>query len=141
MIIIESTEEDLKAWLYSLTLGLYEFSLTFEIFMQSIAGSLQSLCWASAAIGGVASAYFSGSLIETYGTRGVFGLTAIFPLIVSLSAILISERPVSNDQHSITSSFSRTFPTFLISSFFVTSPLLCRRKIHVHNIIYKLPYH
>ena len=29
--------------------------------MQELAGSLQSLCWASAAVGGVASAYFSGA--------------------------------------------------------------------------------
>ena len=31
--------------------------------VQSTAGSLQSLCWASSAVGGVASAYFSGSLV------------------------------------------------------------------------------
>ena len=40
------------------------------------------------------SAYFSGALIESYGTRGVFALTAVFPLIVSLSAALITEAPV-----------------------------------------------
>ena len=62
--------------------------------LQAIAGSLQSLCWASSAVGGVVSAYFSGALIESYGTRGVFALTAVFPLIVSLSAALISEAPV-----------------------------------------------
>ncbi|KAL3141007.1 hypothetical protein ABBQ32_005521 [Trebouxia sp. C0010 RCD-2024] len=61
---------------------------------QSTAGSLQSLCWASSAVGGIASAYFSGSLVEAYGPRGVFGLTALFPLIVSLSAVFISEQPV-----------------------------------------------
>lgn len=62
--------------------------------VQSTAGSLQSLCWASSAVGGIASAYFSGSLVEAYGPRGVFGLTALFPLIVSLSAVFISEQPV-----------------------------------------------
>lgn len=62
--------------------------------MQAIAGSLQSLCWGSSAVGGIASAYFSGSLIESFGTRGVFALTAIFPLIVSLTAFLITESPV-----------------------------------------------
>ena len=66
--------------------------------MQSTAGSLQSLCWASAALGGVASAYFSGSLIETWGSRGVFLLTAVFPLAVSAAAVLISEQPVSSSQ-------------------------------------------
>ena len=61
---------------------------------QSTAGSLQSLCWASSAVGGIASAYFSGSLVDAYGPRGVFGLTALFPLMVSLSAVFISEQPV-----------------------------------------------
>lgn len=36
---------------------------------QSTSGSLQSLCWGSSAIGGVMSAYFSGSLVDTYGVR------------------------------------------------------------------------
>ncbi|CAL5226019.1 g8825 [Coccomyxa viridis] len=63
---------------------------------QSTAGSLQSLCWASAALGGVASAYFSGSLIETWGPRGVFLLTAAFPLVVSAAAVLINEQPMSS---------------------------------------------
>lgn len=64
--------------------------------MQSTAGSLQSLCWASAAVGGIASAYFSGALVDAYGPRGVFGLTAVFPLMVSLSAVFISEQPVAS---------------------------------------------
>ena len=62
---------------------------------QATAGSLQSLCWAASAIGGVASAYFSGSLVEAWGPRGVFALTAVFPLIVSLAAALIDEQPVA----------------------------------------------
>ena len=62
--------------------------------IQELAGSLQSLCWASAAVGGIASAYFSGSLVESYGPRTVFGVTAIFPLIVSGAALLIAEQPV-----------------------------------------------
>jgi len=61
---------------------------------QAVAGSLQSLCWASAAIGGIASAYFSGSFIEAYGVHGVFAITAVFPLIVSLTAFLITEERV-----------------------------------------------
>lgn len=61
---------------------------------QATAGSLQSLCWASSALGGVASAYFSGSLVEAWGPRGVFALTAVFPLIVSAAAALIDEQPV-----------------------------------------------
>eukprot|EP00877_Chromochloris_zofingiensis_P007082 jgi/Chrzof1/2627/Cz11g23020.t1 len=65
---------------------------------QATAGSLQSLCWASAAVGGIASAYFSGSLVQHYGVHFVFGVTAIFPLIVSFSALLIDEQPVSQQQ-------------------------------------------
>ncbi|GLI60781.1 hypothetical protein VaNZ11_003013 [Volvox africanus] len=61
---------------------------------QSVSGSLQSFCWASAAIGGITSAYFSGSFVQEYGTRFVFGLTAFFPLAVSASSMLINERPV-----------------------------------------------
>lgn len=61
--------------------------------MQSTAGSLQSLCWGSSAIGGIISAYFSGSLVQQYGVRPVFGITALFPLIVSVSALLIAEQP------------------------------------------------
>jgi len=62
---------------------------------QAAAGSLQSLCWASASVGGVLSAYFSGSLVGDYGTHFVFGVTALFPLIVSTSALLIDEKPIS----------------------------------------------
>lgn len=66
--------------------------------LQSVAGSLQSLCWGASAVGGISSAYFSGSLVGTWGPRPVFALTAIFPLVVCLSSILISELPkVKND--------------------------------------------
>ncbi|KAH9547137.1 hypothetical protein CY35_11G019600 [Sphagnum magellanicum] len=36
---------------------------------QGTSVSLQSLCWGSSAVGGIVSAYFSGSLVETYGVR------------------------------------------------------------------------
>lgn len=32
--------------------------------------------------------------METWGPRGVFALTAAFPLVVSLAAVLIDEQPV-----------------------------------------------
>ena len=54
-------------------------------------GDLQSLCWGSAAIGGLISAYFSGSLLEFYSPRIIFKATAVFPLIISLAAFFISE--------------------------------------------------
>ena len=58
------------------------------------AGSYQSLSWGAASIGGITSAYFSGSLIEQYGVSFVFGLTAFFPLLTLGSALLISEKRV-----------------------------------------------
>lgn len=62
---------------------------------QAAAGSLQSLCWGTSALGGLLTAYFSGSLLEHVSVQVVFGITACFPLIVALVAGLISEAPVS----------------------------------------------
>ncbi len=64
---------------------------------QSTAGSLQSLCWASVSVGSVVSAYFSGSLVEAYGPRPVFLITACFPLLVAAAATAIPEVPVELD--------------------------------------------
>ncbi|MEH2166390.1 MAG: folate/biopterin family MFS transporter [Nostoc sp.] len=64
---------------------------------QAKAGSLQSLCWGASAIGGLITAYFSGLLLQYFTTRTVFGITALFPLIVSGVAWLIAESPVSQD--------------------------------------------
>lgn len=61
----------------------------------SEAGSLQSLCWGTSALGGLITAYFSGSLLEHFSTRTIFGITATFPLIVSLVAGLIVETQVT----------------------------------------------
>ncbi|GKV42444.1 hypothetical protein SLEP1_g49848 [Rubroshorea leprosula] len=61
---------------------------------QSMSGSLQSLCWGSSAFGGIVSSYFSGSLVDAYGVRFVFGLTALLPLITSAVAVLVKEQRV-----------------------------------------------
>ncbi|KAK4434037.1 Folate-biopterin transporter 1, chloroplastic [Sesamum alatum] len=61
---------------------------------QSMSGSLQSLCWGSSAFGGIVSSYFSGSLVDAYGVRFVFGLTSLLPLITSAVAVLVKEQPV-----------------------------------------------
>lgn len=58
------------------------------------AGSLQSLCWGASAIGGLITAYFSGSLLQKFDTQTVFLITATFPLIVSAVAWLITEKRV-----------------------------------------------
>ncbi len=61
---------------------------------QSDAGALQSLAWGTSALGGILTAYLGGLLLEYVGTRVVFGITATFPLIVSLVAWWIVEEPV-----------------------------------------------
>jgi len=61
----------------------------------SDAGSLQSLCWGSMAIGGVITAYFSGLLLEHVSTQTVFAITACFPLFVTAAAWLIAETQVN----------------------------------------------
>ena len=63
----------------------------------STAGTLQSLAWGSAAVGGVITAYLGGLLLEQVTTRTVFAITATFPLIVTGVALLISEEPVTEN--------------------------------------------
>ena len=58
------------------------------------AGALQSLTWACSALGGLITAYLSGLLLEHLSNQAVFGITAIFPLIVSAVAWLIVEEPI-----------------------------------------------
>jgi folate/biopterin transporter len=54
-------------------------------------GSLQSLSWGISSLGGLITAYLSGWLLQSFTTQTVFAITAIFPLIVSAVAWLISE--------------------------------------------------
>lgn len=61
---------------------------------QSAAGSLQSLCWGTSALGGLMTAYFSGSLLEQFSPSTLFAITATFPLLVSMVAGLIHETRV-----------------------------------------------
>lgn len=60
-------------------------------------GSLQSLCSAISAIGSLCTAYFSGLLLEYFTTRTVFLITALFPIITSFVAWLITEKPLHKD--------------------------------------------
>ena len=61
---------------------------------QNTAGTLQSLCWTSSSIGGIISAYFSGYLLQNYGSTFVFSLTAIIPFMISATAGLIKENKI-----------------------------------------------
>lgn len=65
-------------------------------------GSLQSVCWGAAAVGGLVTAYLSGWLLTHFSTQTVFLITAFFPLIVSIAAWFISEQPVA-EQTNLTS--------------------------------------
>jgi folate/biopterin transporter len=47
-------------------------------------------------VGGLITAYLSGSLLEQFSTQTVFAITATFPLLVSAVAWLIAEEPVSS---------------------------------------------
>ncbi|APB35266.1 folate/biopterin transporter [Gloeomargarita lithophora Alchichica-D10] len=62
---------------------------------QSQTGSLQSLCWGTSAVGGLVTAYFSGALLQHLGTRAVFGITALFPMLVSLGAFWVQETQIT----------------------------------------------
>jgi len=60
-------------------------------------GSLQSLCWASVALGGLITAYFGGLILEHFTPRTVFAIVAFLPLITSITAGLITEQPITKD--------------------------------------------
>lgn len=55
------------------------------------AGSLQSLTWGVSALGGLITAYFSGLLIQQFSNQTVFTITATFPIIIALVAVLVQE--------------------------------------------------
>ncbi|KAK9903962.1 hypothetical protein WJX75_001434 [Coccomyxa subellipsoidea] len=59
---------------------------------QATAGSLQSICWGSQAVGVLSSAYTSGWLVGWAGARPTLGVMAIFPLLMCGTAFLIKER-------------------------------------------------
>jgi folate/biopterin transporter len=65
------------------------------------AGGLQSLCWGASAIGGLLSAYFSGSLLEIMSVRSIFGITAILPFLVALTAFAMKEERVVVQNHAL----------------------------------------
>jgi folate/biopterin transporter len=64
----------------------------------AIAGGLQSLCWGSAAVGGLLSAYFSGALLEVMSIRSIFGITAVLPFMVALIALQMEEKPYVKEE-------------------------------------------
>ena len=61
------------------------------------AGSLQSLTWGCSALGGLITAYLSGSLLQYFSNNQVFLITACFPLLVVGIAGLIIEKSVTEN--------------------------------------------
>ncbi len=61
------------------------------------AGSLQAFTWAAMSVGGIASAYLSGFLLEHWGAKFVFAVTATLPLLVTMAAFAIADPPVSKN--------------------------------------------
>lgn len=66
---------------------------------QADTGSLQALCWATTALGGLITAYLSGFLLERLSIRNIFLITATFPLLVMITAILIEDAKVVMPQN------------------------------------------
>jgi len=77
-----------------------------ELGDRTVAGSLQSSCWLAQALGGLASAYFSGSLLESCGVQVVFLATAVLPLLVSIFALTLQEPPAGTLQTAAVASSS-----------------------------------
>jgi folate/biopterin transporter len=96
------------AWAATLAIALGSLSVAFsDVIVDSVvverarkespanAGALQSLSWGASSVGGLLTAYFSGSLLQHFSTQTVFAITALFPMIVALVAMLIREEPNS----------------------------------------------
>lgn len=66
---------------------------------QAETGSLQALCWATTALGGLVTAYLSGFLLEHLTIRNIFLITATFPLLVLITAIVIEDAKVAMPQN------------------------------------------
>jgi folate/biopterin transporter len=66
---------------------------------QAETGSLQALCWATTALGGLVTAYLSGFLLEHLTIRNIFLITATFPLLVLITATLIQDAKVAMPQN------------------------------------------
>ena len=59
------------------------------------AGSLQSFSWIASSVGAIISAYLSGYLLEHFGAKLVFEITAFLPLLVGIAAFAIADPPMS----------------------------------------------
>jgi folate/biopterin transporter len=58
---------------------------------QNNTSSIQTIFWVSSLLGSIISSYFSGYLLQNYGTVFVFYLSAVFPLITVVISVFIKE--------------------------------------------------
>jgi len=65
------------------------------------AGSLQAFTWAAMSVGAIASAYFSGFLLEHWGAKFVFAITALLPLLVTIAAFAIADPPITETKSAL----------------------------------------
>ena len=75
---------------------------------EGAAGALQSLCWGSASLGSVASAYASGALLTVVPPRTVFEGAALFPLLVAGISLVLEEERVDSARERTLSESSLT---------------------------------
>ncbi|XWS53965.1 hypothetical protein CRYUN_Cryun10bG0046200 [Craigia yunnanensis] len=66
-----------------------KYGVAFCILLESLSVAFSNV--GSSAFGGIVSSYFSGSLVDAYGVRFVFGVTALLPLTKSAVAVLVKE--------------------------------------------------
>lgn len=66
----------------------------------SLEGSLQSLSWGARAVGSIAAGFWGGALVEEYGPRFVFSVTAFLPLLVTLVSLVLEEERISDKEAS-----------------------------------------
>jgi folate/biopterin transporter len=84
-----------------------DFAVSDQLQHSSSAGDLQSLCWGTAAVGGILSAYFSGSLLQFLTARQIFQITGTLPLLTSLTSLFINEQKMNNTNNLDVSSLIR----------------------------------
>ena len=65
-----------------------------EVDDPDLEGSLQSLSWGARAVGSIIAALYGGHLVEEYGPRFVFTVTAALPLLVTAVALVLEEERV-----------------------------------------------
>eukprot|EP00164_Ancoracysta_twista_P004565 GFYU01006160.1.p1 GENE.GFYU01006160.1~~GFYU01006160.1.p1 ORF type:complete len:474 (-),score=110.91 GFYU01006160.1:77-1498(-) len=70
---------------------------------QEEVAKFQSMCWGSHAFGSVVAVLISGYLLDSESSRTVFLITMVFPLVVFVVALLLSEKKVDESHKAVSS--------------------------------------